>query len=91
MPASIIESPFTRSKKVAAQILGNCELVFDVLLGQQRPAGCDLPEQRQLRQRDERFAGTLTPHELERTRLRRVASQQARPLEVREMCVHGRG
>ena len=36
-------------EEVAAEILGHRDLVLDVLLRQQRPAGSDLPQQRQLR------------------------------------------
>ena len=49
MPASIIESPFTRRTKSAAtdELLGQLDVLLDVLLGEQRAAGRDVADERQ--------------------------------------------
>ena len=78
---------------VAAERLGNGDLVLDRLLGEQRTAGGDPSDERQRRHRTRsRSRRLLAPpsDELDRARLRRVAPQQAGALEVREMRVHGR-
>src|SRR5215470_11855793 len=82
-------------QEVAAKVLGHRDLLLDVLLGQQRSACCDLPEERQLRQlRDglRPFRCTLAPaDELECPRLRRVSAQQSGALEVGKVRVDGGG
>src|SRR5581483_284104 len=72
--------------------LGDADVALDRLLGEQRPAGGDLPEHREhvrLRGRPRRPA-PLAPDELERARLRRVAPQEPCPLEVRQVRVDRR-
>ena len=81
---------------VPAERLRDGELVLDVLLGEQRAAGRDLAEQRQLRRcrLARRLVGArLAPvaDQVERARLRRIAPEQAGPFQVREVGVHGRG
>src|SRR3954471_8885768 len=78
-------------QEVAAKGLRHGQLVLDVLVGEKWPAGCDLPEERQLRHGDGRLL--LAPRQLERARLRRVALEEAGPLEIRQVRMHrgGRG
>src|SRR5581483_9154700 len=67
----------------------------DVLGGEQRSTGGDLADERQprhvlrLRGRGLRLA-PLAPDQLEGARLRRVAPEEPRTLEVRQVRVHGR-
>src|SRR4051794_15556827 len=76
--------------EVAVQRLGHRDLVLDVLLGEERSSCGDLAEKRQPRQLDDVALGRLlAAGQLERARLRRVAPQQPRPLEVREVGMHG--
>ena len=67
-------------------------LLLDVLLGEQRPAGGDLADERQARHASAASAlGALAPAG-RRARARAAWSgraEQARPLEVREVRVHG--
>ncbi len=73
------------------------QMVLDVLLGEQRPSGCDLADDWQhahLAHVGYGHGGSgrraLAFHELERPRLRRVAAQVSRALEVGQVGVHGR-
>src|SRR4051812_40105257 len=79
--------------EVALERLRHGDGLLEVLLGEQRSAGGDLPEQRQPGQLDDlrlRRDGLLPASQLEGARLRRVAPQQPRSLEVREVGMHGR-
>src|SRR5439155_25440999 len=76
-------------QEVTAQVLGYRELVLDVLVGEERSARGDLAEERELRQRDDRRL--IAAGQLERARLRRIALEEPRTFEVREVRVHGGG
>ena len=96
MPASIIDSPLTRRRKSASRPSGSGTAISSsiVLLGEQRAAGGDLAERAAASALDDGglVGARLAPaaDELDRARLRRVASEQAGALEVREVGVHGR-
>ena len=77
----------------AAERLRHGDDVLDVLLGEERPAGRDAAEQREARHVDDGgpCIDALVTRELDRTRLRGVAADQADTLEVREVRVDGRG
>ena len=62
-------------QEVAAQRLGDREVVLDVLLGEQRPAGRDLPDERQLRRAS--AARRLAPLAGRRARARAASSGRA--------------
>ena len=97
MPASIIDSPLTRSRKSPFVERGERDVLLDVLLGEQRAAGGDLAERAAgaRRRRSTAAAGSgsraLAADQLERARLGRVAAEQAGALEVRQVRVDGRG
>src|SRR5581483_10631528 len=81
--------------EVALREARHRDVLLDVLLGEQRTAGGDLAEDRQachVAELDDVVGlAPLAAEQLQRTRLRRVALQQARALEVREVRVHRRG
>jgi hypothetical protein len=73
----------------AGERLRDGDVLLDVLLGEQRPARGDLADERQPVDVGRAPAlGLRVPAELQRTRLGRVALDQAGALEVREVRVH---
>src|SRR5262245_19354490 len=78
---------------VAAERLRNRDLVLDCLLGEQRPAGGDAPDEREGRRRRaaRRPLLALAADELDSAWLCGITLEQTGTLEVREMRVHRGG
>ncbi len=94
MPASIIESPRTRSMNSSPSPVkssGTGHELLDVLGGEHAGAGGDVAEQRDVADRPalDRRAGGRLERDLDRARLGRVAAEVALVLQRGEVRVDG--
>jgi hypothetical protein len=94
MPTPIIESPRTRSMNSSpapGEVLGEREQLLDVLLGEHVGAGGDVADEGDVAHGaalDRRTRRRVVAH-LDRSRLGRIAAQEAHLLERRQVAVHG--